>query len=111
MIAKCYCTPEAQKALTQHFAGYSSAEGFPNKFAEAEIEFRELPYLFVLRSREKWQEGDADPHSVRVVNANASGFVIDPGQTPEDENKKAVFIPWTNIISFTIIQSQFQDGV
>ncbi|MGF1573921.1 MAG: hypothetical protein ACFCU1_12725 [Sumerlaeia bacterium] len=111
MIAKCFCTPDAQEALATHFRGYASPAGVPDNFVEAEIEFRELPYLFVLRSREKWQEGDADPHSVRVVNANDSGVLIDPGQTAEDQNHKAVFIPWTNIISFTVIQSQSQDGV
>lgn len=110
MIAKCHCTPEAQEALKIHLQGYASDHGAIT-FTEAEIEFRELPYLFVLRSREQWQEGDPDPHAVRVINANASGLVINPGRTPQDSDNRRVFVPWANIISLTLIQSHSQNGV
>jgi len=105
MIAKCHCTKESQTAL-QKFAGVDSKD-----FSTlAEIEFRELPYFLVSRSREKWMEGSEDVNAVKLVGANEHGVVFNPG--PSNEDSKRTFVPWQNIISFSFFAEaeSSQDG-
>ncbi len=101
MIAKCQCSAEAARKLRE-FAVMDSGEG-P---CVAEIEFREVPYFLVSRSREKWMEGRGDINVVRVINATSLGLVIDPAsesvETQSAQASRHTMIPWANVISLTI---------
>ncbi|MCB2155897.1 hypothetical protein KQI84_13525 [bacterium] len=98
MNAKCLCTPEAARALCQ-------AMGLPAAdVVEAEIEFRELPYCIVSRSREQWTEARGDITALQVVAIGDRGLVLDPGSTTSDgqDSARRTLIPWTNILSLTV---------
>ncbi len=77
--------------------------------AGGEVEFREVPYFMVSRSREKWPEEKGDINTVRVLNATERGLVVDPlSETAGSDKTEALrqtLIPWTNIISLTLDKS------
>ena len=71
-----------------------------------EIEFREVPYFLVSRSREQWTEGRGDINAVRVLAVTDLGLIIDPSSEPVGEGgnqaKHHTIVPWSNVISLTI---------
>lgn len=95
MNAKCLCTPEAANALCK------ALELSCSDAVVAEIEFRELPYCIVSRSREQWTEARGDITALRVVGITERGLVLDP-DGEETTPSRRTLIPWTNIISLTV---------
>lgn len=71
-----------------------------------EIEFREVPYCIVSRSRENWGGERGDINALRLLSAGSAGLVVDPDSRPvEGQNNQGhrhTLIPWTNVISLTV---------
>lgn len=100
MIAKCLCSEQAYDSLIKHL-GVSKDQASPL----AEVEFRELPYFFVSRSKEQWMEGQGDVNAVRISQATDLGLLFDPGANSSQKERKVCFVPWLNIISLSFIDS------
>ena len=103
MIAKCFCSSDAKASLAKSL-GVSDEQSSEL----AEVEFRELPYFFVSRSKEQWMEGQGDPNSVRIVSATEQGLLFDPGANSQQKERKVCFVPWLNIISLSFIDNDEQ---
>jgi hypothetical protein len=108
LISKCFLSPSA---FQQVCLILDPARVYLQNRGDvvAEVEFRELPYFFVLRSRDKWQEGKPDPHHVQVKGANALGLFFE-ANSAADQGDKTVFVPWANVISFSIPNDSTPSG-
>ena len=101
MITKCTCTKEAGNVLRERVGlEASSAE------ARVEIEFREVPYFIVSRSKDRWDPAKGDINAVSILAATEDGLIADPDSHPRkvdgsDETRRTL-IPWANIISLTV---------
>ena len=103
MIAKLFCEPAAAKALAAK-TGIALTDG---PVESVEVEFRELPYFIVSRSREQWTEARGDINAIKVIGASDFGLLTDPDSTPAGDTtspRRTTLIPWTNIISLTLTQ-------
>lgn len=101
MITRC-AIPDAAAESLRAAAGLA-----PNEpVASAELEFREVPYFIVSRSREKWGEDRGDINAIRLVGANDRGLLADPDNASAAEGVPArvTLIPWTNVVSLTVLR-------
>lgn len=104
MISPGYCAAEAATRLAQ-----AIGIGIENVALRLEIEFREVPYFIVSRSRKQWAEDQGDINAVCVVDANEKGILIDPDTGAERAgNSKRVFVPWTNVLSLSVSSAEDQ---
>jgi len=94
VIARCLCEADAAGSIAREIY---KAE--PAGTREFEIEFREVPYFIVSRSKQQWMEARGDINCVRVVGATALGILIDPAAGVPGER---TFVPWTNVLSMTM---------
>lgn len=106
MIARLDCSAEALQRLHE-LAGM----GAVSVAGVAEIEFREVPYFLVSRSREQWTEGRGDINAVRVLSVTDLGVVVDPASDPRAQAARRTIIPWTNVISLTVGPANNDSGV
>lgn len=101
MNVKCLCAPAAVSRIRQ-MAGLDAAA----KVGMIEVEFRELPYFLVTRSRELWSDDQGDINAVRAIAATEFGLVVDAAsgdaRSDDKEPRQRTVIPWANIISITV---------
>ncbi len=101
MIAPCKLTPAAE-AVIRGMLGFETAA----PVVSAEIEFREVPYFLVARSREKWSAEQGDINEVQVIAANEFGLVINPDNRPTGgdlpQAPRHTLVPWQNILSLSL---------
>jgi len=90
MISPCRCSVQASQALL-------SIMGLEKSASNVEVEFREVPYFVVSRSREKWnpERGDINALDLEIVGEN--GLVFDA-----DGSGRRSLVPWQNVISITL---------
>lgn len=96
LTTSCRCSAVAEAALRERI-------GFPSAapFGDVEVEFKEVPYFIVSRSRQKpWDASRGDISRMDVVGVSTDGLVVDPDVPPADTRR--TLIPWSNIISLTI---------
>ena len=101
MITTCTSTPE----IAARVCDYLGLDVAP-PVAEWELEFREVPYFIVSRSRERWEIDQGDINTACIVGVNERGLVLDPESGKPERytsgKQKETLIPWTNIISLTV---------
>ncbi len=108
MIAKGRLTKEAA-AVLKEMSGIKGS----SSITEAEIEFREVPYFLVSRSRVNWTEEQGDVNEIQILWASESGLSVDPLNEPtkdKDDPTQALrhtLIPWSNVLSLTLIRNEF----
>lgn len=100
MITRCSLTFEAAEKLREVL-------GLPKdvEVGAALLEFREVPYFIVSRSRDKWTEEQGDINTVRLMGMNDKGLLADPdnsGKAKLGEVGRLTLIPWPNVISLTV---------
>lgn len=94
MLTTCRLSDNAQRALSAEFG--EDAIG-------AEIEFKELPYFMVTRSRTNWNfETQGDINAILMLDITDRGIMVDPER--EGEPARKTLIPWSNIISLSIVR-------
>ncbi|MBX3729793.1 MAG: hypothetical protein KF858_11460 [Candidatus Sumerlaeia bacterium] len=71
--------------------------------AALDLEFREIPYFIVSRSRQGWNEKQGDINTVLLVGCNERGLLADPDNvaTTAPVPTRTTLIPWSNVISLT----------
>lgn len=76
-------------------------------FASVELEFKELPYFIVSRSKVKWDPSLGDVNLVTLLRATEVGLVVDPefGESQSGNGMRQTLIPWTNVISLSITRA------
>ena len=100
MLTLCTLSHTAEIALRE-IAGLTAGE----PLAGAEVEFKELPYFLVSRSRMTWDfEKQGDINAVRLDRITDRGLLINP--EPESACPRVTLIPWTNVISLTVARQR-----
>ena len=105
MISSGFCTGAAQSRLCEFF-GLPAAESLSG----VEIEFKEIPYFVVSRSRTTWNQDQGDINAINVLNIDNRGLMVDPLSLPgnpagREVSRRLAFIPWSNILSLTITRA------
>ncbi|MCC6548324.1 hypothetical protein IT570_14290 [Candidatus Sumerlaeota bacterium] len=104
MISFCFCSGEAHARLCDFF-GFHRDE----KVAGVEVEFREIPYFIVSRSRTAWNPEQGDINAINLLSVNDGGIFVDSvsmqGQPAADGSRRHTFIPWSNVLSMTITRA------
>lgn len=105
MISSCFCSGEAQARLCDHFGIRGDAA-----VAEVQVEFKEIPYFIVSRSRMSWNPEQGDINAINLLNVNERGIFVDPvslqGQpAAADGGSRQTFVPWSNVLSLTITRA------
>ena len=99
MISPARCTPEAARAL----AGQLGLPGDVS-FDALEVEFREIPYFIVSRSRATWDQGaKGDINAFEVLSVGQHGMLVN--SSGEQSDQRFTLIPWANVISITVKRS------
>ncbi len=89
MISPCRCSETAGRQLAV-ILGLEAGVG------QAEVEFREIPYFVVSRSREKWNPERGDINAVDLEQVTDRGLIF----TGDGQAKRSL-VPWQNVISIT----------
>lgn len=94
MVTPCTIAPEAAKRIRR-------ALRLPDDsmFESVHLEFREVPYFIVSRSRENWDAERGDINTVHLVDVTKRGLIADPDGS--GQGRRLTLIPWTNVISLT----------
>jgi hypothetical protein len=101
MILKCTFSEEAEEDLREALGFYAldDLEGL-------ELEFREVPYFIVSRSKASWQPEQGDINVIRILSATDRGLIVDPDSRPlpgdPGQAHRHTLIPWTNVLSMTV---------
>lgn len=94
MLSPCRCTAESRSALRAQFGLAADAP-----IAGVEVEFREVPYFLVSRSRQAWSPTSAENiNELQLAGLGERGLLVDP----DGEGKRLTLVPWQNVISLTI---------
>jgi hypothetical protein len=97
MLTNCALTHRSSEALREAFSVPRGEE-----ILSAQLEFKEMPYFLVSRSRENWDfEMRGDINAVLLVGMTDRGLLVDPSPKSGRE-KKVTLIPWANVISLTV---------
>ncbi len=99
MLSPCRCHPDAHEGLREIF-GLAESDAVDT----GEIEFKEVPYFLVARSRSQWQpEESGDINEIHIMRAGERGLVVDPdaGQP----GRRQTLIPWSNVLSLSITRA------
>lgn len=97
MLTQCRLSAQARTALTALLPVPSGMQ-----LSGAEVEFKELPYFLVTRSRTTWDAekmGDINVISLEAVSER--GLVVDPQVA--GATQRLTLIPWANVISLSCL--------
>jgi len=105
MLMTCKPSARAEKELRRLLC-LEGQEGL----TIVEVEFRELPYFMVARSRVKWDAASqGDINVVSLLHVTAEGIVVDPLSQPlpgsDTQAVRHTLIPWQNVISLSITRA------
>ena len=86
MISSCFCSGEAQARLCDFF-GFRRDENVDG----VQVEFKEIPYFVVSRSRHAWnpEQGDINAINYFVAQKYVEAF----GKFAESNNTKTLILP------------------
>ncbi|MCC5877183.1 MAG: hypothetical protein JJU11_13260 [Candidatus Sumerlaeia bacterium] len=96
MLCTCQCSEASRSAL-----GEILGVGDSSMLQTVEVEFKELPYFLVSRSRAKWDpESQGDINDVELVSVTEKGLLVAPDGAGDAEGRRTL-IPWQNVISLS----------
>lgn len=96
MLCTCKCSESSRNAL-----GEILGVGDASMLQTVEVEFKELPYFLVSRSRAQWNpESQGDINEVELIAVSEKGLLVAPDGSG-DENGRRTLIPWQNVISLS----------
>ena len=97
MLTKCRLTHRAKVAIQ---AALQAPSGQPIHCAE--LEFKELPYFLVSRSRAGWNtEEKGNINEILLENVSERVLIVDPDVN--DNKCRRTLVPWANVISISVV--------
>lgn len=96
MLSTCRCGEASRPPL-----GEILGLGDTSALETVEVEFKEVPYFLVSRSRMQWDaEKAGDINEVLLVDVTAGGLVVAPDGEDAPHGRRT-FVPWQNVISLS----------
>ena len=96
MLCTCRCNEESKISLLHLFEMTDHT-----MLDTVEVEFKELPYFLVSRSRAAWNpEKQGNINDVELIAVIDEGLLVAPEGTDEPGFRRTL-IPWTNVISLS----------
>lgn len=94
MLCTCRCSDSSRSSLGEILGVGNSAN-----LETIEVEFKELPYFLVSRSRVKWDtETQGDINEIELLSVTNNGLLVAPDGPATDAR---TLVPWQNVISLS----------